>query len=91
MRQAEDIAEEARQLGMDDRVDKELDRKADDKQEILQRIEDVLDMGKLMRMNFFDALYAVYNLSRSDEHEAMVNNWSAWIDEIRDEVCKGGD
>ena len=83
------LAEEARQLGMDDRVDKEIDRKQDDKLEIIQRIEDVLDMGKLMRMNFFDALHKVYDLGYNDGHTAAQENVYDWVD--RSEVCKGGD
>lgn len=79
MRRAEDIS------------DIQYEQKQDDEQEIIQRIEDVLNMGRLTRMNFFDALVEVYNLARSDEHEAMINNWPDWISEIRDEVCKGGD
>jgi len=77
MRQAEDIS------------DIQYEQKQDDKQEIIQRIEDVLDMGQLMRMNFFDALYKVYDLGYNDGHQSAQENVYDWID--RSEVCKGGD
>ena len=67
-------------------VDKEYDQKIEDKHEeeekkqILQRIEDVLDMGKLMRMNFFDALYKVYDMGYGIGFEEGQQREPEWSD-----------
>jgi len=77
-------------------ADQAVDRKVEDKHEaeekkrIIQHIEEVLGFWYLSRLNFFDAVYEVYQLAQGDEHMAMLNNYPDWIGEIRDEVCSGG-
>ena len=72
----------------DQAVDQKIEDKheEEEKQRILQDVEDILGLTYLMQLHPHDMIVKVYGMAFGVGYEAAKENWSDWIDDIRDAI-----